>query len=93
MASVNEKLFAPHQSITREEFAVAVYNYLSQNGVAFDSVVKSQYKDDAKISEEAKNAVYALQSAGIMIGSGNQFNPEKPLTRAQAAIVFTRVLK
>lgn len=92
ISGVNKNVFAPNKPITREEFAVAVYNYLVQNGQAFDGVIQSPYADDAKISDESKNAVYALQSAGIMSGSGGKFNPNQPLTRAQAAMVFSKIL-
>lgn len=93
VAAEDIHMFSPYKPITREEFAVAVYNYLSQNGEVFDSVIQSQYEDDANIRDEAKNAVYALQTVGIMTGSDGKFNPNAPLTRAQAAIVFSKIIQ
>lgn len=78
--------------VTREEFAVMVYEYLQSNSVTFDTTSTSNYIDDAKISEEAKQAVYALESKGIMTGSNGLFNPTEKLTRGQAAIVFSHLL-
>lgn len=90
---ISSSKFAPNKPITREQFAVAVYNYLVQDGVKFDGITSTTYKDDAKISKDAKAAIYALQKGGYMSGSGQNFEPNKPLTRAQAAIVFAKLLK
>ncbi|WP_274307862.1 choice-of-anchor I family protein [Solibacillus daqui] len=89
---VTDQIFASNKEITREEFAYAVYNYLVLSGETFEEVTAEKYNDDAKLSTEAKQAIYALQSKGIMIGSDKNFNPNKTLTRAQAAIVFSRML-
>lgn len=93
LVSENDNVFAPYKPITREDFAVAVYNYLTNQGEAFDAVIQDQYADDATIGDEAKTAVYALQSAGIMTGSEGKFNPNEPITRAEAAIVFSKLVK
>ncbi|KGR90280.1 1,4-beta-xylanase [Ureibacillus massiliensis 4400831 = CIP 108448 = CCUG 49529] len=83
-----------NKPITREDFAVAVYNYLEQSGaVSNPNASVTNYKDDAKLSTDAKQAIYALQAEGLMTGDEKQnFNPNKPLTRAHAAIVFSHIL-
>lgn len=93
IAPVSSSKFAPYKTITREQFAVAVYKYLVQSGVKFEDGSTTPYQDDSKISKEAKQAIYAMQSAGLMTGSNNNFNPQKNLTRAQAATVFAHLLK
>lgn len=92
MLSGTDQTFAPNKEITREQFAYAVYNYLVLSGETFESTTREKYNDDAKLSAEAKQAIYALQSKGIMIGSAKNFNPNNSLTRAQAAIVISRIL-
>ncbi len=49
----------------------------------------SLYKDDAKISPWAKEAVYYCKGQGKMVGDteGN-FNPKAPLTREEAAVII-----
>ncbi|MDN4492166.1 choice-of-anchor I family protein [Ureibacillus aquaedulcis] len=92
MKGINALTFAPNKPITREEFAVAVYNYLSKSDIMLESGKEVKYNDDAKISSGAKQAVYALQAAGIIEGSDGKFNPNQPLTRAEAAIVFSKLI-
>ncbi|MFJ8234699.1 choice-of-anchor I family protein [Ureibacillus sp. NPDC094379] len=94
IAPTNKSNFLPNKPISREHFAVAVYNYLVANDKKFDSnATVTNYKDDSKISKEAKQAIYALQSAELMTGSEGNFNPNQPLTRAEAATVFAKLLK
>ncbi|MFC7685760.1 S-layer homology domain-containing protein [Ureibacillus sp. GCM10028918] len=93
MKGINASTFAPNQPITREEFAVALYKYLTQNGTTLDSDSEDKYKDDAKISEESKKAVYELQAAGVMSGSNGNFDPNQPITRADAAAIFSKLIQ
>ncbi|WP_404427520.1 choice-of-anchor I family protein [Ureibacillus chungkukjangi] len=92
MSGKNATTFAPNQPITREEFALAIYNYLAYEGINLDASNKSTYKDDGKINNNAKQAVYALQQAGLMTGSNGNFNPNQPLTRAHAATVLAKLI-
>lgn len=78
--------------ITREEFAIVISNYLTSTGVELDSSTVDVFKDDARVSKEAKEAVYNLASKGIMIGNNGKFNPNKPITRGEAALVFSHLL-
>ncbi|RHW40192.1 1,4-beta-xylanase [Lysinibacillus yapensis] len=92
MTANNASTFAPNKSITREDFAVAIYNYLLQTGETFEKGTAT-YKDDAKISKQAKQAIYALQAEGLMVGSNDKFNPQKALSRAEAATVLAQLIK
>ena len=50
-----------------------------------------KFVDDAKISDYAKNYVYALANAGILKGDDkNNFRPTDNLTRAEAASIIVR---
>ncbi len=54
----------------------------------------SLYKDDADISAYAKDAVYELKRAGIMVGDDNgKFRPKDPITRQEAAVLILRAIK
>lgn len=51
------------------------------------------FADDAKISSWAKDGVLAMQLAGLFRGDANgNFNPQNPITRAEAATIFARSL-
>lgn len=88
----NNKVFGAAKPITREEFAVAVYNALKANG-KITAAEAPAYTDDAKISAHAKEAVASLKAAGIMTGMDNEFNPKQSLTRGQAAVVLNKLVK
>ena len=46
------------------------------------TIPEKTYADDAEIAQWAKGYVYACQEAGIMEGSGDNFNPRDNATRA-----------
>lgn len=52
------------------------------------------YKDDAKISKWAKNAVYNVKKEGIMVGDADgSFRPKDNLTREEAAVIVAKLLE
>jgi hypothetical protein len=55
--------------------------------------VSFRYKDDEKISDWAKEAIYKLKEKGIMIGDeeGN-FNPKDIITREEVAKVIAKLI-
>ncbi|MDL2274136.1 S-layer homology domain-containing protein [Oscillospiraceae bacterium OttesenSCG-928-G22] len=87
---VENNQFAPDRSITREEMAVMIYNYAKATNYTLpDSRTAVKFTDDASISSWAKDAVKALQQAGVVagVGAGN-FNPKGTATRAEAATIL-----
>ena len=92
ISPLNKKVFGAAKPMTREEFAVAVYNALKASG-QITAAEAPAYEDDAKISAHAKEAVASLKAAGIMTGTNNAFNPKQSLTRAQAAVVLDKLVK
>lgn len=84
--------FKPQQKITREEFAVIAYNYMTYKGMStLDGA--APYADESKISTWARPAVSALAAAGYMKGgTDNTFNPKQYITRGEAVNVLYRIL-
>ncbi len=91
---INESKFNPSASITREELAVAIENYLKYSGQEVENTTPVTFFDDSKISSSAKSAVYNLRNIGIIKGDtlGN-FNPKSNLTRAELSAILERVVK
>lgn len=81
--------FLPTELITREDAATMLYRYLSQQ--AGISKAAFNFGDNEKISDYAKEAVEALGAAGIVKGLGDGFHPKNPMTRAEAAVLFSNV--
>ena len=78
--------FNAEDPITREEMAKIMCQALKLKV----TVPEKTYADDAEIAQWAKDYVYACQEAGIMEGSGDNFNPRDNATRAEGAAVLVR---
>jgi hypothetical protein len=85
--------FRPDQTITRQQFAVMLYRYLGLDGSQYESL-ELPFADNEKIGAYAETAVKALYSLGILTGTPEgeklYFQPEKSLSRAQAAAMIGR---
>ena len=91
---VSETEFAPNESITREQMAAIVFRYAKFKG--FDTTVSNtaEFKDQADISEYAKQAVEFLAEKEIILGNDDgRFMPQNNSTRAEAAAVFMRIVQ
>ena len=87
---ISSDKFAPDDNVTREQIATIVGRYIESKGKTLEAS-KNKFVDDAKISDYAKNYVYALVNAGILKGDDtNNFRPADNLTRAEAAAIIVR---
>ena len=87
---ISSDKFAPNDNVTREQIAAIVGRYIESKGKTLEAS-KNKFVDDAKISDYAKNYVYALANAGILKGDDkNNFRPTDNLTRAEAAAIIVR---
>ncbi|MEK4361132.1 immunoglobulin-like domain-containing protein [Paenibacillus sp. FSL M8-0212] len=85
--------FGVHENITREDMAVMVYKAIQMKQLALASVEATAFKDEAHIASYAKQAVEAIQRAGIINGVGNdEFAPKKNASRAEAAVMIFNLL-
>lgn len=87
--------FSPNRTITREEMAVATYEFLHKycdGKFVLDSIYKG-FTDDAAFSSSAnRDKVYILVNNGIIARkSDGSFDPQGSLTRAEAAAMAVRV--
>ena len=84
--------FAPQEYVTREQAAVMIANFLSYCRIESHSAAAAAFSDQDQISEWAKESVAAITGAGIMNGMGDgTFRPQSTATRAQAAVILTKV--
>lgn len=93
IAGMGNGRFEPDTPITREQIAVIIRNYMEKENIELDAAtnVVDSFKDTAKISSWAVDAVDTIRTLGLMSGDekGN-FNPTDDLTRAEAASVFMK---
>jgi len=79
--------FDPGAPLTREQAAVAVVRAL-RLGTPEGTVA---YIDARSISPWAAAAVAAADRAGLLRGDAGSFRPQDPITRAEAAVLFSRI--
>ncbi|MBR5506779.1 MAG: S-layer homology domain-containing protein [Clostridia bacterium] len=83
-------LFYPNEKITREDVAIIIYRALALS----ENQSETEFSDNDKISQYAKNAVSYLSQNGIITGyETNEFKPEKSITRAEVATVISRLFE
>lgn len=87
VSGIGHNKFALESDITREQMCVILaraYGFSSSGGEMF--------QDDSKISDWARESVYACRDRGIISGvGGNKFDPKGISSRAQGATVFVRI--
>lgn len=92
---IGNSQFAPDRAITREEIAVIFANYAKATCYTLPITREaSVYADASVIGSAYKDAVKAMQQAGIMMGgSDNKFNPKGNATRAEVSSMLGRYIK
>lgn len=90
----SEEIFAPEELITREQMAVALYNYAQLKGREINSFANLDiYSDMEDISYYAREAVSWAVGNGYLIGRENGvFDPKGSATRAEMASIIIRYL-
>lgn len=85
--------FDPDGFLTRQQAATILVRALGLEGKAPDPNFSTQYRDDYKITDYARDSVYVATELGLMSGSNGNFNPKGTLTRAQSAAIIERFLR
>ncbi|QTD41071.1 S-layer homology domain-containing protein [Sporosarcina sp. Te-1] len=93
VTGVTPDTFNPNGPITRVQAVAILVRALGMEGRAPSPGFKTHYADDRKIADWAKDSVYVATELGLISGDQfNRFNPNEPLTRAQAAKLTDRFL-
>lgn len=80
--------FAPDRSISRQDASVMINRLLK-----LENSSQEVFADDESIADYAKDAIYALKENNIINGYENNFNPLNNLTRAEAAVLISNIIK
>ena len=88
-------LFKPDATITRQDFVVILMRYAAYAGLTIPELRESNtFADDASAAGYAKAAIDALYRAGVINGKpGNLFDPAKPATRAEVAMMLYKFME
>ncbi|MEK3766561.1 MULTISPECIES: S-layer homology domain-containing protein [unclassified Solibacillus] len=85
--------FDPDGFLTRQQAATILVRALGLEGKAPDPGYTTDYKDDYRITDYARDAIYVATQLGLMSGSNGYFNPKDTLTRAQSSAIIERFLR
>lgn len=81
--------FRPGAVVNRDEAAVMI---AKAAGLQISLAAESAFIDNADIADWAKPFINAAHSAGLVQGqSGNRFNPQAAMTRAEAVALLLRL--
>lgn len=90
---VSPEYFKPDHPITRAQAATIYVRALGLENKAPDPGYLTKFKDDAQIPVYARDGIYIVNELGLMTGDPTgRFNPNQPLTRAEASVVLERFL-
>ena len=94
VSGVGNDKFGIGENITRQDMAVIAYRILKAKGIAINGEIAEEFADYGEVAPYAKEAVSAMQTAGIMSGSGNnEFRPTAYATRAEVARIIVALLE
>lgn len=91
----NDGTFNPDNNITRQDMMILAKKAVEmQTGTTLtgDSSVLDQFADKANISAYAVDSLAAMVENNIVSGTGNNIQPKDNTTRAQAAVIISKVL-
>lgn len=91
---INSTNFSPNSSLTREQAVTILVRALGLENKAPDPGYVTEYGDDHRISDYARDSIYVATELGLLSGVGNNlFNPKGTLTRAQSSAIIERFLQ
>ena len=94
MQGYSQETFAPQDTLTREQLCMVIGRFISVQNIYLGAVSLddlSAYRDRAKVSADAKEAMSWMVGSGLLSGStGNRLAPRDAVTRAQLATVLLR---
>lgn len=95
ISGYGDNTYKPEKYMSRQEFAVVADNYLHYKGYTTEDPTildDYAYADQKFVAPWAQDAVWELASLGILLYDKHSlFNPEKYITRAEAASIAYRL--
>lgn len=94
-SGLGDGIFAPEQSVSREQMAVMLMQYINLTNIQLPPTTLSQtFADHDHISEWALASVYYMQSRGLLSGKENNlFDPQGQATRGEVATLLKNAVE
>jgi len=87
---IGDGKFAPDDIISRQDVATILYRLVENQGIKAEET--KTFADMNETADYAKEAVIKMASAGILSGNGENFEPKRGTTRAEASKIIYFVL-
>ncbi len=88
-----EMSFLPGGDAVREDVAVAIVKAQGYGDETANLSLLNQFSDQGEISDALRNHVAIAVEKGYMQGTNIGFEPQKPLTRAEACTLLLRIIQ
>lgn len=85
--------FAPKSPVSRQEAAVWLQQMTGADPASAADIQAHKYLDHDVIAIWAKGAVYAATKLELMQGSDGRFDPQRALSRQEAAVILDRLIQ
>lgn len=93
MRGAEEGRFYPSQALSKAEAAAIMIRLLGFEGMAPIQQYSTGFRDDSSIPLWAKDYVYVARELGLVKGTEeNFFQPNKSMTKAEAAVMLTNLI-
>ena len=90
---ISSEILNPFESITREEMAVRLYDYVLEFGIQLSHYGSANFSDIQSLPVQSQNAIIAMSQASIIFGRDmDMFVPFDWVTRAEASVVIARLM-
>jgi len=94
VSGVGDNRFNPRGNVTRQDMMVMLYRAMTKLGIELEETTDEvDASDFNEVSEYAKEAVSALVANGIINGKNGKIDPMSTATRAEVAVMLSRVLE
>lgn len=90
--SSGQFLYKPLEKALREDIAVSIVKALNLQDEDIDLSILDKYPDKNQISQNLRKYIAIATKHGFMKGSNRGFEPQKPLTRAEASMLLYRII-
>lgn len=95
VSGIGDGRFGAEQTLTRQDMAVILYRIMQDKTIPLTAVREyAAFQDEGQTAEYARQAVTELYCSGIISGTEKgELCPEASTTRAEVAVVMTKLLK
>ena len=91
---VGNGCFAPNKTISRQDLCTIITRFVQAREYHLSQDHSRTFNDESEIASYARDAVFFCAAAGLVAGDNHgSFNPRASATRAQAAVILTRLQK